>query len=209
MARAPLPGACKTRLARVLGDQRAASLYQAMLLDTLAAYATLPAARLVVLAAPENDGVQHLSLLVPRPWEVLAQRGRDLGERLAIAQAELRPGVVLLVSSDSPAPPVSALREALQSWSTSSDVLLGPCADGGYYLIGLPSPETRVFQEIDWSTDVVLAQTRARCEQHGIGVRLLPPAVDVDEVSDLEYLRAELAASPGRAPRTSQLLGQS
>lgn len=206
MARAPLPGRCKTRLARALGNERAAELYRAMLLDTLDAYAKLPVARRVLLAAPENDGVQRLREVAPPSWEVVPQRGGDLGERLATAQAELRPGAVLLVSSDSPNPPLRALCDSLTTWPSGSEVLLGPCDDGGYYLIGLPQPETRLFEGIPWSTGSVLEQTRARCRELSLPVRLLPPAVDVDEVTDVDRLRAELADAPTRAPHTARIL---
>ena len=208
MARAPLPGRCKTRLARTLGDEGAAELYRAMLLDTLAAYAELPVARLVVLAAPEADGVRYLRELVPPGWDVVPQRGAGLGERLAAAQAELRPGAVLLVSSDSPNPPLSALSDALTTWPSRSEVLLGPCDDGGYYLIGLPCPETRLFEGIPWSTARVLGETTARCRELDLPMRLLPPAVDVDEVADMNRLRAELTDDPIHAPRTKRLLSR-
>lgn len=206
MARAPLPGCCKTRLGREIGDAAAADLYRAMLLDVLAAYAELSVARLVVLAAPENDGALRLREMVPARWEVVPQRGADLGERLATAQTELRPGAVLLVSSDSPTAPVGALGDVLATWPRSSEILLGPCHDGGYYLIGLPHPETRLFEGIAWSTPRVLQQTRARCMKLDLAVRLLPEAIDVDDVADLGLLRAELARDPTRAPHTAGIL---
>ncbi len=208
MARAPLPGACKTRLAQKLGDDAAAELYQAMLMDTLAAYEELPLARRVLLAAPENDGERRLRELAPASWQVLPQRGCDLGKRLATAQAELRPGAVLLVSSDSPAPPIPGILEAFATWPRDGHVLLGPCNDGGYYLIGLPRPETRLFKGISWSTPRVVEQTRARCREIGVPHRLLPPAVDVDEFTDVALLEQELEGSPSLAPNTRRWLTQ-
>src|SRR5258708_13599038 len=83
MARAPLPGRCKTRLAPALGAEGASTLYRAMFLDTLDALDRLSGVRKVVLAAPEDDGASILGTLAPSSWRVLAQRGRDLGERLA------------------------------------------------------------------------------------------------------------------------------
>src|SRR5437867_3556031 len=88
MARAPLAGKCKTRLARAIGEAAAARLYEAMLLDRLDMLSSdglsalgVPIRR-VVLVAPEHDGVAALRRLAPR-WEVIAQRGDDLGARLS------------------------------------------------------------------------------------------------------------------------------
>src|SRR5258706_13375575 len=89
MARAPTPGRCKTRLASALGPLGASRLYRAMLLDTLDALAPLPRVRKVVLVAPEDDGVSVVRALVSPTWRVLAQCGRDLGERLAHGFADL------------------------------------------------------------------------------------------------------------------------
>ena len=82
MARAPLEGRCKTRLAASLGAAWATRLYEAMLLDTLERFGRLPVDRHVVLAAPEDQGVALLEALVPAPWQVVAQEGEGLGERL-------------------------------------------------------------------------------------------------------------------------------
>jgi glycosyltransferase A (GT-A) superfamily protein (DUF2064 family) len=102
MARPPVPGHCKTRLAKTLGDARAAALYEAMLCDRLDTVLTLDA-RCVVLAAPEDDGVRRPRDVAPA-GEVMAQRGADLGERLANGVEDLfcEGARVYLVDSDSP-----------------------------------------------------------------------------------------------------------
>src|SRR5215468_1993343 len=82
MARAPVPGSCKTRLAATIGEEPAARLYAAMIRDSIESYSHIRAARNVVLAAPELDGVRVLSDLAPPGWEVIPQTGTGLGERL-------------------------------------------------------------------------------------------------------------------------------
>jgi glycosyltransferase A (GT-A) superfamily protein (DUF2064 family) len=84
------------------------------------------------------------------------------------------------------------------------EALMGPCADGGYYLIALTSPETRVFDAIDWSTSRVQEQTRDRCAALGISLRELPAGYDVDDAEGLARLRAE----PQRATRVAELLAR-
>jgi rSAM/selenodomain-associated transferase 1 len=208
MARAPVPGRCKTRLGAVIGAERACDLYRAMLLDTLGAIETAFDARLVVLAAPEDDGVAALSRLLPARWEVVAQRGDGLGERLANGLSDLgaRGGAVALVDSDSPTAPWADAARAFDALG-GRRVLLGPCDDGGYWLIAATEPERRLFEGIAWSTPRVARETRARCAELGLACVDLPAAYDVDGARDVDRLRAELARDPGRAPRTRAALG--
>ena len=212
MARAPAPGRCKTRLAPSLGDVGAATLYRAMLLDTLEGLerGLEDAARLVVMAAPEEDGVEAMRALAPPRWEVLAQRGVGLGERLTNASRQLGPAgdVVALVGSDSPTVDFRAIARALSGAKQPRHVLMGPCDDGGYYVIGMTSPEPGVFEGIDWSTSHVQRQTRGRCAALGLTLEELPPGYDVDDAKDLARLRAELRAVPAIAPRTAAVLGE-
>lgn len=210
MARAPVAGRCKTRLGARIGAEAAARLYEAMLLDTLEGLAAVPA-RHVLLAAPEDDGVRLLAALAPRGWEVVAQRGDDLGARLANGLRDLEQDreLVCLLSSDSPTLPMGALAVALSDLRcrSSNSVVAGPCEDGGYYLIGMTSMQPRLFESMPWSTSQVMAVTRERCVELGLDLVELTPWFDVDEPSDLERLRADLARDPAVAPRTAAAIG--
>lgn len=210
MARAPVAGRCKTRLARVLRAEPAARLYEAMLLDTIEALSAMPA-RHVLLAAPEDDGVAMLRALAPSGWEVAAQHGDDLGARLTNALRDLcrERDLVCLMDSDSPTLPVLTIAEALSDprcWQPGT-VVVGPCEDGGYYLIGMSAVEARLFDDIPWSTPRVMAATRARCAELGLTLVELPMWFDVDEASDIERLAADLARDPTAAPRTAVVIG--
>lgn len=207
MARAPVPGRCKTRLAHDVGTERAAAIYAAMLADRIEAIEALPATRRVVLAAPEDDGVAALGRLVPPGWEIVAQEGPGLGERLAHAFETLCTGVgvVCVVDSDSPALALgTSFSEILDS---DEDVLLGPCEDGGYYLIGMSTAHRGLFEDVPWSTAQVLACTRQRASELSLSVRELELGWDVDAVDDLVRLVELLRRSPERAPRTAAALG--
>lgn len=210
MARAPVPGRCKTRLAAVVGEQAAAEVYRAMLLDTLdgLARACDPATRLVVMAAPENDGVRALRDLAPARWEVVPQRGASLGDRLADAFRTLGAAGdrVALVDSDSPTVDWAEVGRALDGFEAGRRALMGPCDDGGYYLIALGALELGVLEGIPWSTSRVQTETRARCAALGLALAELPRAYDVDEPEDLARLRADLRARPGLAPWTAAAL---
>ncbi|PYM61267.1 MAG: DUF2064 domain-containing protein, partial [Candidatus Rokuibacteriota bacterium] len=137
------------------------------------------------------------------------QRGRDLGERLAAAiggELAAGPGPVLAIGADAPHVPAAALAEAAAALTRGADVVLGPAADGGYYLIGLRDPTPGLFTGIAWSTAGVLQATLARAAAAGLAVHLLPPSFDVDQVADLARLRALLARDDVSLPRTAGML---
>jgi hypothetical protein len=71
-------------------------------------------------------------------------------------------------------------------------VVLGPSTDGGYYLIGLKRPHRQLFEDIDWGTERVLAQTLVRAQALGLSVHELPSWYDVDDLATLRVLAREL-----------------
>src|SRR5207302_5141043 len=123
---------------------------------------------------------------------------------------------ICLVNADSPTLPTEFLVEAVLRLRESGDrVVLGPAADGGYYLIGLKQFHRRLFEEIDWSTERVFRQTLARAGEIGLTVAPLPEWYDVDDEATLATLAREIgscqsAASPYlngyRAPSTAAFL---
>jgi len=209
MAKAPVPGRCKTRLARTLGHARAVELYRAMLQDTLECLSSVPRVRRVVLAAPEDDGPAILRALCPAGWEVVPQAGAGLGERLANGVRALGAAgeAVVLLDSDSPLLPVQALAEGLARLRCPGQAMIGPCEDGGYYAIGLSVSELGLFEDIPWSTPAVLDATRSRCRALGVAWEELAPSFDVDDEDGLASLRARLSRSPSLAPHSARALG--
>jgi rSAM/selenodomain-associated transferase 1 len=210
MARAPVPGRCKTRLAASVGDSRAAELCRVMLLDTLASIErTFARSRLVVMAAPEHDGPAILRTLAPSRWEIVEQKGEDLGMRLAHAFRALGAGSgpTALVDSDSPTASWESAERALLRLRGPRQVCMGPCVDGGYWLIAMTTIVLGILEGISWSTPTVAADTRARCAALGLTLEELPMGRDVDGPDDLVWLRDELRRRPERAPRTAAALG--
>jgi hypothetical protein len=117
---------------------------------------------------------------------------------------------VCLIGSDSPTVPTKNFAQAVRLLQRAGDrVVLGPCEDGGYYLIGLKKPHKELFERIDWSTERVLAQTRQRAREIGLEVKLLPGGYDVDDSASLRRLCKELLSgkqSDSVAPRTRKFL---
>ena len=99
------------------------------------------------------------------------------------------------MDSDSPTLPPAYITEAFSQLDGAADVVIGPCRDGGYYLIGMKHPHPRLLREVQMSTPHVLRDTLALAAELGVRVALLPEWYDVDTVSELAELRAELATT--------------
>lgn len=212
-AKEPLPGTVKTRLAPPLDPRDAAALYTAFVEDVCATLsaAALPGDRRV-LAAPGGAGAVLRGVAERHGFATAAQVGADLGARMAHAiGAELSRGAasVLLVGSDSPTLPAAALAEArrLLAPGGPAQAVLGPAADGGYWLAGARGSVPDLFDGIPWSTRDVLAATLSRARSRGIALELLPFWYDVDDAPALRLLAAHLASGKaGPAPRTVEAL---
>lgn len=189
----PEPGTVKTRLAAVLGAERAADIYRQLV---RAVILQLPSATnlIVCFDPPERAPEIAAWLQFPAGERVVSfvpQARGNLGARLehafahAFAQGYER---VLVVGSDCVEINPPLFTEAWQSLE-SHDVVVGPSHDGGYYLLGLKQPSPALFRGVSWSTDAVLAQTRARAATAGWRLHELVRLHDVDEPED--WVRAE------------------
>jgi rSAM/selenodomain-associated transferase 1 len=209
MARAPSDEGGKTRLVRALGLEGGAGLRRAMLMDTLETVQSVRRADRVVLFTP-TAGSGEMAGLGADLARLIPQRGETLSERLEYAFADLFAlgyDAAALIGSDLPTLPPAWVEQGLEALGRAGDpVVLGPAEDGGYYLIGLRRPHPELFRGVPWSTDGVLAATRAIAARHALEVTLLPPWYDVDTVPDLERaLRAgDESMHPSGGPRHLQ-----
>lgn len=202
MTKAPRAGKVKTRLTPPLTSEEAAALNVCFLRDTAAAISETAAhgrARGIGIYTPVGEERAFADIL-PAHFELVAQRGDGFGERLLLATEDLLAigfHAVCLIDSDSPTVPQHAYMRAVELLTQPGDrVVLGPSDDGGYYLIGMKQAQARLFQEIDWSTEKVFAQTMQRAAEAGAAVELLPTWYDVDDRATLRRLCDELLA-PG------------
>src|SRR5258706_14353541 len=109
-------------------------------------------------------------------------------------------GAVVL-NSDSPTLPTALLVETAEVLACSGDrAVLGPTADGGYYLLGLKKPHRRLFEDVAWSTESVARQTLDRAAEIGLALNVLPSWDDVDHFAALRLFRSELDAGVSFAP---------
>jgi hypothetical protein len=205
MAKVPGAEPVKSRLHPALSAARATDLYRCFLLDRLDALAGVPGISPVVAFTPADAGAA-IAALTPRGFRCLPQRGADLGERLdAVLSTLIADGHrgAMAVDSDSPTLPMAYVTEAARVLGGgAADVVVGPCDDGGYYLIGLSVPCPELFSGIPWSTAEVCPLTLARAAELGKRVHVLPPWFDVDTEPDLRRLHEAVAAGGG-PPRTA------
>jgi rSAM/selenodomain-associated transferase 1 len=208
MAKAPRPGAVKTRLCPPLTHAQAAALARCFLCDRIAQVRRLARASAVVAYAPPRE--RALFARMAPGLALVPQRGRDLGARMrSVLRALLERGhaASIAVGTDTPTLPGALLQRAVDlAASGTVDVVLGPAEDGGYYLIGVRADHPTLFEDVPWSTPAVLAATLRRARRAGLRSVCLPSWSDVDTPDDLARLRTTLARTPHAAPATRRML---
>jgi uncharacterized protein len=221
MAKASVAGTVKTRLVPPLTQEEAAELNTCCLVDIaaniMAAAGLEPIQGLAAYSPPGSE--QFFADVLPDAFKLLPPKAPTLGRSLFHAAQDLFAagyGSVCLVNADSPTLPTRVLVEAVRRLRQPGDrLVLGPAADGGYYLIGLKRFHGGLFEDIDWSTERVYRQTVARAAEIGLAVATLPEWYDVDDDQALTRLVCELLSGSHAtslyeagypAPRTAALL---
>lgn len=212
MARQPTPGVAKTRLGKAIGMERAATLYEAFLVDLSARFtprreddATYDFGWAHSPAAVDFPAVLAGLGCEPPPAHVrlVGQTGEGLAARLAnlftwAEAAGYRRTVIM--ATDSPHLPCAVATAAFAALD-DHEVVLGRTLDGGYYLIGLTGVHD-VLTDAPLSTGQEADALVARSRQLGLRVAELPPSFDVDELADVQRLHDELAPDGAAAPAT-------
>lgn len=196
MAKEPLPGRTKTRLSPPLTAEQAADLYRCFLEDVVSIVKGVaqerPQIAPYIAYAPANAAA-YFQQLAPG-FNLIPQLGSCLNDRLQSAFTnafEQGYEQVAAINSDSPTLPGSYLKEAFDRLETA-DVVLGPCEDGGYYLIALKRPIPEIILPVQMSTARVLTDTLTLIEAQDLTVHLLPAWYDVDTVAELSRLEKEV-----------------
>jgi hypothetical protein len=205
MAKAPRPGAVKTRLASSLSPEAVTSFYCCLLHDTLALARSLSDVD-VAIVCPDSD-VKQLAELAGREVNVLAQTGEGLAAGLTSVFAHFagHHRRIIAFNSDSPHLPPSVLEEAFETL-TAHDVVVGPTHDGGYYLIGAKASYPTLFARDGMGTSSALEQLLCRARALELSVGFAAPFYDIDVADDLTRLAEDLRLAPAKAPRTARWL---
>jgi len=218
MAKAPRPGAVKTRLASSLSPEAVTDFYCCLLDDTLALARSLKLGGVeVAIMCPDSD-VDELARLAgtqsaDKAASVVAQKGEGLAAGLTSVFAHFAEGHrtnalqrrVIAFNSDSPHLPRSVLEDAFETLD-AHDVVVGPTHDGGYYLVGAKASHPTLFAGDGMGTSSALEGLLARARALKLSVGFADPFYDIDVADDLTRLAEELRLAPARAPRTAAWL---
>jgi rSAM/selenodomain-associated transferase 1 len=195
MTKVPMEGMVKTRLVEEIGERHATEIYKLFILDTLKTLEKI-GVHVIVYYTPE-DKLDVLKGVTGDGYEYIPQKGEDLGERLfngfRIAKGRAFEYAAAL-ATDVPDVPRRILEDCIDRMY-EHEVVLGPCPDGGYYLIGLrlDKNDEHFFQGINWGTKTVLSETIERMKETDL--HLCEPWEDVDSLEGLSRLwQSETAA---------------
>jgi hypothetical protein len=208
MAKAPRPGAVKTRLAKSLPVQAVTELYKCLLNDTIELAQSLDRVEIAIMC-PASDA-EDLSLAVAKSVRVVPQTGSGLAAALDSVFTQFaatgRPAVIAF-NSDSPHLPPSALQAAFDVLETC-DLVVGPTHDGGYYLVGARASHPDLFTSDGMGTATALEALLENASNLQLSVHVIDPFYDIDVAADLSQLADELQRVPGKAPRTAKWLSE-
>ena len=206
MAKAPRPGAVKTRLTPSLSPQAVTVFYRCLLDDTLALARSLGDVEVAIMC-PEPD-VNELAQLAGEDVSVVAQKGEGLAAGLTSVFAHFAedpPRRTIAFNSDSPHLPRSVLEGAFTTLA-AHDVVVGPTDDGGYYLVGAKASYPALFARDGMGTSSALERLLSNARALELSIGFSDPFYDIDVAGDLTRLAAELRLAPIKAPRTASWL---
>ena len=181
-ARNPEKGKVKTRLAKDIGEKAALEIYKFLLNHTYSITKDLTVDKVIFYA----DAFPKRDIFAPEIFSKKLQKGNGLGEKMenafrdAFSENYKR---VILIGSDLPDLTKADLEDAFLQLK-KSDVVIGPAKDGGYYLIGMKSLNSKVFKNKAWSTASVLKSTLEDFKK--VDLKLLSTLNDVDVLSDID-----------------------
>jgi rSAM/selenodomain-associated transferase 1 len=211
MAKAPRPGAVKTRLASSLSTAAVTAFYCCLLDDTLTLARSLSDVEVAIMC-PDSDVNELAQLagtqLTGNAASVVAQKGEGLAAGLTSVFAHFTEGHqrrTIAFNSDSPHLPRSVLEAAFETLA-AQDVVVGPTHDGGYYLVGAKASHPTLFAGDGMGTSSALERLLSRARALKLSVGFAAPFYDIDVADDLTRLAEELRLAPARAPRTAAWL---
>ena len=206
MAKAPRPGAVKTRLASSLSPAAVTDFYCCLLDDTMALARSLGDVGIAIMC-PASD-VNELARLTGKEVSVVAQKGEGLAAGLTSVFAHFADGHqrrTIAFNSDSPHLPRSVLEDAFTTLA-EHDIVVGPTHDGGYYLVGAKASHPALFASDGMGTSSALERLLSSARALELSVGFSDPFYDIDVADDLTRLAAELRLDPKMAPRTARWL---
>jgi len=205
-AREPKDGKIKTRLAKDLPISAVTCLYKAFVKDVLNVALKSCCDQRFIYYVGNGSSMPFLRKF-EHHFQLKRQTGKDLGERMYRAFCHCRKenfDRIIIVGSDCLTLTERDINRAFQKLE-NYDCVLGPSKDGGYYLIALKSPHWKLFEGINWSTELVLRQTLQRARQLYKKTFLLKSREDIDTAVHLERF-SKCMNGPSVAVHTRKIL---
>ena len=206
----PESGKVKTRLAKDIGDEKACSIYKLLAENVI---------KNVILKNPKTYNVHFFFTPANKKNEIkdwlqpiLAnnqgigtkyshQEGNTLGERMSNAFKQTLQGEgcksCIIIGTDCPEIDATLIENAFDILK-EKDIVIGPCKDGGYYLLGMSRFVPDLFSDIDWSTDRVFDQTIEKIQKNNLSCGILKTLADIDTQEDLSYHLSKVAQAGSR-----------
>jgi len=197
-AKPPVSGIVKTRLGSALRNDCAARLAEAMFADVWTTISACTGIRPILATTEFRD----FPVKIP-PSDIWLQGDGDLGARLEriITRGLLESPVVIAVGADSPILTSSHLIHALHNLNTT-EAVIGPCADGGFYMLGLRGCPAGLLSDLPWSSSTTCEAVTQRFHDRGFTVAQIETLFDIDVFDDLHRLRDYFVRNPQVAPAT-------
>jgi hypothetical protein len=207
MIRSPELGKVKTRLAADVGDETALKLYLAFIEDSLEMLEELNID--VILSVYSNDNNRQIMDHIHKDHKIIDQKGKNLGERQYKSLEEafkLGYEKVVVMAADCPDLEPDFIEGAFASLN-HCDAVIGPCEDGGYYLLGINREklDQGIFSDVEWGSDQVMEIIRSNANHLGLVLFELPLWYDIDTYDDLIVMSNRLEGS-SKARNTMQIV---
>ncbi|MCH6257140.1 TIGR04282 family arsenosugar biosynthesis glycosyltransferase [Puniceicoccaceae bacterium K14] len=190
--KAPRKGTIKTRLAKTIGEEKALDAYRKMAERQLI---EIPSNWATEIYFTPRDALTEMQAWLGKQHTFRPQAEGDLGARLSAAvktHFEDSESQLFLLGADCPWLNHEIFELAVKGLE-SSDMVVGPTYDGGYYLLGIKNWHRTLFENISWSTDLVLTQTLEKADTLNLSVEKLPEMHDVDTSTEWELARKQFS----------------
>lgn len=179
----PEKGKVKTRLAQSVGDDKALKIYLALLQHTKGIAQSIPADRLLFY----SNYIKTQDQWPTEDFQKYLQYEGDLGERMldAFRKALAKHQKAVIIGSDCASLTPAIVEDAFVKLD-STDIVIGPALDGGYYLLGMKALHPFLFNDMTWSVASVFDETVTRIKAHALTYDTLPTLSDIDYEEDWE-----------------------
>jgi len=193
--KAPIKGTVKTRLQKDLPKDQVIEIYKSFIIEILDRFSRLRGIDRHLGCSPSKDHKFLREVSEKYNLATFDQRGNNLGRKIVNAfRDHFKKGYseIILIGSDSPTIPKEYVKKAFSELK-KIDFVLGPCCDGGIYLIGAKKDiNSKIFSNIPWDTSDVLNLVLEKLHRLNIPFSMLPFWYDVDNIDDLKFLRNHL-----------------